>query len=202
MRDQSLDALIVLGGGPSHMQARCAKAAEIYREYDSLPIVASGSHSGVYGKDLPKGTIKECYQMLKWLRQEGVKESDVELEEHSLDTLGNFIYSQPLLPESAKNLGIVTSPFHMLRSYWTAQKVMPDMNHYPIGAEVEKPSLLQILKERIIWSTLKHDLKDIKPGNKKALEDYLLNRNLMYNPQAGFSYYNLLVRAQIALTKR
>ncbi len=124
------DAIIVLGYSTEieHpiFRARVEKAASLYQQAMAGQIIMSGCCS-VKLENQPKTT--EAAAMMHYAVELGVPAPVILLEEESVDTLGNFYYckTQLLEPCSWYHVGIVSTPWHVWRSEYLANKVLgPD----------------------------------------------------------------------------
>lgn len=113
------DAIVVLGaavladGQPSaSLRARAEGAAALWRTGVAPYVVCTGAHHL-----RPPG---EAVVAAGLLRDVGVPDAAVLLEDKSRNTLGNFERTRGLLPE-AHRIYVVTEPFHMGRALWIAR---------------------------------------------------------------------------------
>jgi len=96
------------------------EAANIYRE--SIIIVSGGaSHQGVC----------ESYLMKKWLIEKGINHNRIIVEDRSIDTVGNALYSTKILQnnEDIKNVILITSASHIRRAISVFKKVSKKKSH-------------------------------------------------------------------------
>ncbi len=193
------DLIMVLSGEDPQARHRSKKAIEIYQAYDGeAPILVSGSHSGLLGRELPSGMARECHQSQEFLISQGVPERDVTCEEASLCTLGNFYFSQPLIKENQQSVYVVTDPFHMKRSMWcsrvifglekefTAQETANDSNS-PYKKAIE--SLQMALLGRDFRN------RGIEAGDSEAMRDFFENAHPFYcagSPEK--TWYGIFIR--------
>ncbi len=127
-----LDAIIVLGARvngtvPSGALSQRILAAGDYllRNPDTLCIVSGGRGDGE--------NMTEARCMKEHLEFMGISPDRIITEERSFDTVTNFLYSLPLLPEGTERVGIVTNDFHLFRSLAVARK-MSGLEFHPISA--------------------------------------------------------------------
>lgn len=125
-RDTPVDAVIVLGAGvngerPSlSLQTRIDAAAEYLMAHPELPAVLSGGQGS--GEQ-----ISEAEAMRRALRDAGIADERLILEERSTNTAENFAYSAELLrqqgiePQDAV-IAVVSNDFHLFRAKLIAQR--------------------------------------------------------------------------------
>ncbi len=114
--DSGLDEIIVLGaqvrpdGTPSTvLRYRLDTAAAYLRENPGTRCIVSGG----------KGSNEPCSEaecMATYLREAGIDESRVVLEDRSRSTVENLRYSRELLGSASDRVGIVTNDFHVFRA--------------------------------------------------------------------------------------
>lgn len=124
--DIPVDAVIVLGAGvngetPSlSLQTRIDAAADYLKAHPELPAVLSGGQGS--GE-----RITEAEAMRRALREAGIAEERLLLEEQSTNTAENFAYSAQLLrqqgidPQNAV-IAVVSNDFHLFRAKLIAQR--------------------------------------------------------------------------------
>ena len=179
MIPENLEAIIVLGGEDKERR-RSKRALSIYQEDGPLPIIVSGSHSGIHGIIRASGIEAESHEMRNYLLSQGVKDSDIIIEDKSMDTLANFYFSYPKI-ESCENIGVVTDEHHLDRSLWCAKKVFGrDLIGIParLMNELGKSELFKyLLVEKAAKSALRTDfaLLGIEDGDYRAMTWYMEN---------------------------
>lgn len=119
--DENLDYIIVLGAqvrkdGPSYVLKRRLDAAEQYlRENpDTICIVSGGQ-----GANEP---FSEAKGMADYLISRGIDADRILLEDKSLNTIQNILYSKELIANPDAQIGIVTNAFHVFRGVSIAKK--------------------------------------------------------------------------------
>lgn len=129
------EAYILLGGGiitttvegniPGVLATtRILKTAEYYRKYPKKIYISGGtplqnqeSESSVYAREL---------------KELGVKEEDIIIEENSKNTNENaLLIKEKLEQDGVKNVVLITSATHMKRSMFIFQKKLDGVNIYP-----------------------------------------------------------------------
>ena len=123
---------VVLGSGlqkdgkPSPVTTiRAHEAAQLAREIKLDKLILSGSQAA---NNILAHTTTEAAEMAAIIRQDlGSDAPPLALEDKSLDTLGNAIFTARLFLANEKpgTLWIVTSPFHMERSIYLFERVLP-----------------------------------------------------------------------------
>ena len=192
-----MDILVELGGEDKKERHRSAKVLEIYRS-GPLPIVVSGSHSGLIGPDLPLGIKPECKDVADYLCSNGVADSDLRLEGDSVDTLGNFHFLRKggYIPKES-NVGLVTDPFHMPRAVYCANKIFGDYaNFVPVPTEREV-ELKDKVMEGVYTFVMNLDLRKIKDGDFDAMDYFMDNQHPYYGKEffknKEFSWQGLMI---------
>lgn len=116
----NLDVIIVLGAQvhktrPSVvLQYRLDKAVEYLNDNPNTICIVSGGQ----GPDEP---FSEGYGMSEYLKNKGIDESRIIIEDKSTSTKENIIYSRRFIEDGA-SVGIVTNNFHMYRALKVAKK--------------------------------------------------------------------------------
>lgn len=118
-----LDYLVVLGAGldsdgsPSETLRYRLDAALAYLDApgnEGTCCVVTGGQGG----DEPR---TEASSMAAYLRERGISEDRIVLEERATSTVENLAYSRELLPADAR-VGVVTSDFHLFRALRIAER--------------------------------------------------------------------------------
>ncbi len=110
-----LGALVLPGGEPSgSLRARAEAAAALYHEGRAATVVTTGAHH-----QQPPG---EAVVARRLLREAGVPDSAILIEEKSRNTHGNLLFARGLLPDADRVL-VVTEPFHIARALRIARMV-------------------------------------------------------------------------------
>lgn len=133
-----VDALIVLGARVKQdgseslaLQHRIDSAAKYLKNNPDTLCIASGGQ----GDDEP---CTEAEAIRSGLVRRGIDEDRILLEDQSTTTQQNLRFSQALLPESARRVGIVTNNFHVFRALALARKLG---YHRPMGEAASFTSL-------------------------------------------------------------
>ena len=192
---KNLDALLVLCG-ESEDHSRSNHVNSLYfntKRSEPLSLVLTGRGSGLSPK-LPEEP--EAVSMQRYLSSLGIPKERMYLETKSLDTLGNMVFSRPVLDQilsgySAKRFGLVTDKFHMDRSMWAANRVFG--SHYsisPLPAE-RGTSLFGKTVECAVKNAWRFDLHGIKPGDKESFERYMAEKHPFHVGNAPLGAYKL-----------
>ncbi|PRY97046.1 uncharacterized SAM-binding protein YcdF (DUF218 family) [Jezberella montanilacus] len=126
---QLTDAIVVLGGNTQSNRSnwfepysrltavdRIDRAAELYFEKKAPHIIVSGGSL--------EGPISEAHGMARALRQKGVPEAVIVLENDSRNTYENALFSQKILQQKHwTSVAVVTSALHMPRAIATFKKL-------------------------------------------------------------------------------
>ena len=193
------DLIMVLSGEDTKERHRSKKAIEVYQRFDGeAPILVSGSHSGYLGREVPKRMTRECHQARDYLISQGIPERDISCEEASLDTIGNFYFSYPLIGEHQNRIDLVTDEFHMNRSMWCARLVFGDSKVFvPSRTTQTGNTYFKRVMEELQVILLSQDMKkyDVKDGDYEALSRFMNDVHPFYcQDQPGFSMFGLMVR--------
>ncbi|MBS3081951.1 YdcF family protein, partial [Candidatus Pacearchaeota archaeon] len=171
------DLIMILSGEDLSQRHRSKKAIALYRDYNGeVPILISGSHSGFFGRELPKDMERECRQAEKFLMSKGIPRETIICEEQSLDTLGNFYFSHQLIEPSKKKIALITDPFHMNRSRYCANLVFGEDAEF-ISEPTDNPqgglyiSFIEWIQRVIIARDM--ETLGIKKGDYKRLRDFI-----------------------------
>lgn len=114
---------LLADGNPSEVTAIRARAAASFVRSEPMKLILSGSRSlldkGEHGKTEAAAMAEICVG-------EGVSRDELLIEDKSLDTLGNAIFTVNLYlkNETPGTLYVITSPFHMERSLYLFQHVL------------------------------------------------------------------------------
>lgn len=122
----SCDAALLLGCNPTAMPGRTRAAANLYHAGRAPYIVPSG---GVF-HDTPLGRMTEAEYMALLLKEYGVPEDAIILENQATTTRENMICGTLQMVHTLKKYGpfrvcIVTSPSHLRRSLALAKLYLP-----------------------------------------------------------------------------
>jgi uncharacterized SAM-binding protein YcdF (DUF218 family) len=189
----STGLLLVLGSGNSMIRAKHAENLYLTNKNKNdsdLKLILSG------GKKL-ESSFSEAEQMQIALSY-SIPLSDLIIETQSLDTLGNFVFSKPLIEQglsgSIKKLGVVTDPYHMNRSLWIAKHVLGSSYEVVPFATDFKTDHQKTIKEVLIKNTLNLDFsrRNIKLGDFDKIKDFMMNTN-MYSKSNEKSFYNTIL---------
>lgn len=140
------DAIVVLGGhtansrqnwfeeyDPDKTTTRVSRGAELYAAQRAPLILVSGAA-------LDGGT-SEAQSMARYLKNEGIPEKNIQLEEQSYTTRENAIYSAKKLKElRANKVLLVTSSLHMARAIASFQKQGVNVIAAPVAPQITRPN--------------------------------------------------------------
>jgi uncharacterized SAM-binding protein YcdF (DUF218 family) len=176
---QQLTGVIILGG-PFDLESeskernevllnssaeRLTKALEIYKKNPRLLILFSGASN----KIKPIGW-SESDMAKKFFLEQGVRSENLIFENKSRNTFENIIYSKDIIKNSKGTWGLVTSAYHIPRSYFAFKK--QGLVLEPISADYRTGT------SSIFWINF-----DIKKG--------LENWNIILHEVVGISYYKI-----------
>ncbi len=198
-----LKKLIVLAGENLKTFPRTNRAVEIYHEYRRIPMILTGSHSGLHGLVLPKGQQPISHQMRTYALGKGVRDEDIVIEDKSLDTVANFYFARlgGLILPGEKDVGLVTDVKHIPRSRWLARKVFGKATEFISQPSESEYSPSFWVQEAAIMAALTWDLGHIPPGDLEKLTGYMKKthpfHSYLYHPDSNFkpnrSLYGFLV---------
>lgn len=123
---KSAAAAILLGGNPKVLRERASAAARLYRE-GRVPVIIP---TGGVKWDTDLGRMSEAERMAIYLKEFGVPEEAILLENEATTTRENMIFAALLIERRLKPRGpfgliIVTSPAHLRRSMAIAKMYLP-----------------------------------------------------------------------------
>lgn len=205
---EHVDALIVLGKGidedgnlSESGRERVPVALEVARELMPRVVVFSGGHSWVQERD-GINPPSEGGAMLRLAQQELSQHGDAldaELlaEETSINTVGNFINSKPLLNLGrGDKLGVVSDSLHFLyqRPLNIARKVLPGVDVYPITFPMRYSSYKERRRhereEFLASAASRLVLLGVEPGDTDTIarrQQRLHSVNIRLRPSGGGS---------------
>lgn len=161
-------AIVVLGGNtangrtnwfephdPEHTWVRTDTAAQLYHAHKAPLVIASGAALD--------GGISEAHWMAAALQQDGVPEHALLLENHSLTTRQNALFTTDLL----RQLGIgtfflVTSSLHMPRAMASFQKLGLNPVPAPSPPQITRPAHRDFSLWQPDWRSLQASRSIIK----------------------------------------
>lgn len=118
---ENADYLIVLGAqvkqnGPSRvLQYRLDAAIDYLEEHPDCKVIVSGGQ----GTD---EMISEAQGMYDYLTAQGIEADRIQMEDQSVNTIQNLIYSSCYLDKEKDDVVIVTNNFHVFRAVGIAKK--------------------------------------------------------------------------------
>ena len=123
---------------------------------------------------------------------------DLATETNAQDTLGNMVFSRPILDDllsgyTSRKIGLITDESHMSRRLWTAKRVWGErFSVYPLPVE-ESASFLVEIKGIAVKYALQFDLarEGINPGDQLAFETYMNEKHPFHAPAAPWGAYQL-----------
>lgn len=181
----NLDLLLLLGSGKS-ITDRCEHTyflQENVKNREYLDMVLSGKG---------RNHVTEAESMKSYLTFLGIPEKHCYLEEQSLDTLGNMVFSQPIISQilsgqASKNIGLVTDSNHMMRSNSLAKKVFGTKYEiFPLPTPKLFNPRAQLF-EYLALTVTQLDLwvNRVETGNQEMFEEYIKGHPLYYSNNKG-----------------
>ena len=176
---QQLTGIIVLGGSfnqeleskernevsLNELAERATKALEIYKKNSKILILFSG-----YSNKIKPIGWSESDMAKKFFLEQGVKSENLIFENKSRNTYENVQYSKDIIRGYKGSWGLVTSAFHMPRSYFLFKR--ENLILEPISVDYRTGT------GPIFWINF-----DIKKG--------LENWNIILHEVVGISYYRI-----------
>jgi len=131
----TFDAALVLGGASYLMKSRAKAAADLYHEGMTELLISTG---GVLWKS-EFGELTEAQLLARHMKEFGVPEDKILVEDRATTTHANMKFSKQLLDVrygvGKLRLAIVTSYFHVFRSVELARAYIPEYEHVGVRAE-------------------------------------------------------------------
>lgn len=129
--DKKLGDCIFVVGSSKALQYRLPKAVELYKQGRARKILFSG------GMIWEEGGLPEAMVLKNEAMALGVPETDILIEDISLNTLENVVASLLVLDRAfhlynIRRLLVVTTSFHMRRLYLTLKTYMPNWIHFSL----------------------------------------------------------------------
>ena len=176
---QQLTGIIVLGGSfnqelvskernevsLNEYAERATKVLEIYKKNPKILILFSG-----YSNKLKPIGWSESDMAKKFFLEQGIRSENLIFENKSRNTYENVQYSKDIIRNYKGNWGLVTSAFHMPRSYFLLKR--ENLILEPISVDYRTGT------SSIFWINF-----DIKKG--------LENWNIILHEVVGISYYKI-----------
>jgi uncharacterized SAM-binding protein YcdF (DUF218 family) len=144
---------------------RLTKALEIYNKNPKLLILFSG-----FSNELKPQGWSESDMAKKFFLEQGVRSENLIFENKSRSTFENIIYSKDIIKNNEGTWGLITSAYHIPRSYFAFQK--QGLVLEPISVDYRTGT------SSIFWINF-----DIRKG--------LVNWRLLFREIAGVSYYKI-----------
>lgn len=128
---EAAETAVVLGTG-RNADYRAAGAAQLYLNGGAKKLIVSGQPSW----DYPEGHFSEAEYMKYIATREGVPAGDIILESQATTTRENMIYALSILQNTPgllkdNKIILVTSGYHMYRSFLLAKKVFGNIRIIP-----------------------------------------------------------------------
>ena len=141
--DSVTDYVLVLGAGinkekiSKSLGFRLDKAIEFNKIHSDIPIIVSGGMGK--GED-----ITEALAMKKYLVSNGVRESNIIMEDKSTNTYENFKFSKEIMENKKKNnkseeiirVTLITNRFHMFRAKYIGSNAGLNIHCYSASNEM------------------------------------------------------------------
>lgn len=144
---------------------RLTKALEIYNKNPKLLILFSG-----FSNELKPQGWSESDMAKKFFLEQGVRSENLIFENKSRNTFENIIYSKDIIKNNMGTWGLITSAYHIPRSYFTFKK--QGLVLEPISVDYRTGT------SSIFWINF-----DIREG--------LVNWRLLFKEIFGVSYYKI-----------
>lgn len=188
------DALVVLGGGVGAdgkispaSKSRIEKAIEAFNAGYANCLIFSGKAS--FSKN-PTPIKTEAQTMKERALALGVPAEKILLEEESQDTIGNayFVKTKFLEPNHWRDIGVVTSEYHLPRAKYIFEKVLGQ--EYKIDFISAASDFLtkeelknKEVREKAKLSIVSVWLNFVNPKDNKSLKSMLFRKHPAYSTQ-------------------
>lgn len=171
---------VVLGGLAQAMAARARTAAALARDTPGLVLILSGSHP----PSAPAPARTEAEVLRDLLRDQGVEDERLLLEDESRDTLGNAVFTavRYLADIAPRRVLLVTSPYHAARAIRIFRAVLgprwqvAGMACEPVPGERER-----VTPEREFEREADTFFAGLRPGDLRAFAARLQERYPYYS---------------------
>lgn len=181
MSVSTFGALVVHGAGLTPQEELTEKAAQrmdtavsAWMEGVAPNVVVSGGHS--FMLDTPP-SISEAAVMRRYALHEGIPDTNIYVEDKSLDTIGNALFTKTriVVPSDWEHLMVVTSASHLPRTLKIFQHIMgSDFDIKGIPAP-ERVTARERAYELIGAVMMKEVLRGTKPGDDEAIRERLFD---------------------------
>jgi uncharacterized SAM-binding protein YcdF (DUF218 family) len=180
----SFDALVVPGGGltseeqltPRTAQRIDTAISEWWGEIFAPDVVVSGKHSFMLSK-AKRPSLSEASAMKQYALSDGVPEEVVHIEDESLDTIGNALFTKTrvVVPNNWERLMVVTSESHLPRTLEIFRHVMGGDIEVDGTAVPDRVTIIDKFYEPIGASIMRRVLQGTKPGDDEAVKERLFD---------------------------
>lgn len=186
---------ILLGAGisysgelPYDAKTRVKKAYKLLKRDKIQKLILSG---GFTSSKFPKISEAKLYEI--FLTSKGIPKKNLIMEENSLDTLGNAIFSKKLIlknnltKDGRKEIALITSSFHMKRSLFVFQYIFGDsftftpFRSFPLSTG----TLIRKFKEFKKFEATRLFFTNIQKGDHLKSEKLLKTILPLYHSKAG-----------------
>ncbi|MBT3721281.1 YdcF family protein [archaeon] len=208
--NKNLDAILILAG--EYKSGRSELTHQIYtqimetgRDENPLFVVVSGKKSGFNGTE---SKVSESAQIRDYLIRLGVAPEHLIVEEESLDTFGNIVYSfNKLQAIDATSVGLITDHFHMNRAQTITERVYGDRINVEFIPTETTASKLVNWRDRAYLTTFNFLTRNIESGDVEGFKNFLEKNHPFYtkNPSIGYKIGKHLVKLAnkaISLTQK
>lgn len=180
------DVLIVHGHGltpeekpDTHTVLRMDTAIAAWREGVAPNMVVSGNHSFLYRTPLfgDPPQLSEAKAMLQYGLEQGVSRESILVEDQSLDTIGNALFSKVhcTMPNEWGRLTVVTSDSHLARALKIFKHVYgKDFDITGISAP-EEIGIKEMIWEPLGSALVKEVLRGTRSGDHEAIQERLFD---------------------------
>jgi uncharacterized SAM-binding protein YcdF (DUF218 family) len=181
MKIMSSEAIVVPGAGltangelTEKAVLRMDTAISALEEGTAPYIVVSGSHS--FMLQTPP-SLTEAQIMKKHALQKGIDEGAIYIEDESLDTIGNALFTKKKVVElnGWKRLAVVTSKSHLPRTVAIFKHVLGEGYEVQEIAAPENVTLKERIYEAMGMRIMKEVFRGTKPGDNEAIQERLFD---------------------------
>jgi hypothetical protein len=162
------------------LKGRLEKAIKFYRSKKISKILLSGGIANSRSK------ISESKVMSDYLVSHGIPKSSILIEDKSLDTFGNAIYSKSIVRKlKAKKCFVFTSDYHLRRSKIIFGKIFGNICELEfVGCGGWTPSIIAYVvsgREKNFSRATEIMMQNLKTGDHKSISKRIFEMHPFYN---------------------
>ena len=202
MTRQAVDAIIVPGRGvgldgtlPPDPKSRVRKATQLLTSHPLSHVVMSGRWTFMESQ-VPLRT--EASAMKEYARILGVPQNRIIIEDHSIDTIGNALFTKTavLVPRGWRNLIVVSSPDHLPRVEYVFRHVLGpdyDLEFVPSDNVLSGEDYNESVRRELRATQITRELfEGTQPGDDKRILQVLHDLHPGYSAHAKYTVEDLI----------